>query len=66
MRIGNVNTYWTFYIKKITFKCDNDVVMLKPLSLDFPGGSVVKNVPASAGDTGASPGPGRSHMPWSN
>ena len=29
----------------------------------FPGGSVVKNLPASAGDTGSSPGPGRSHMP---
>ena len=25
-------------------------------------GAVVKNPPASAGDTGSSPGPGRSHM----
>ena len=33
---------------------------------DFPGGAVVENLPASAGDTGSSPGPGRSHMPWSN
>ena len=33
---------------------------------DFPGGTVVKNPPANAGDTGSSPGPGRSHMPWSN
>ena len=32
----------------------------------FPGGAVVKNPSASAGDTGSSPGPGRSHMPWSN
>ena len=32
----------------------------------FPGGAVVKNPPASAGDTGSSPGLGRSHMPWSN
>ena len=32
----------------------------------FPGGAVVKNLPASAGDTGSSPGPGRSHMPRSN
>ena len=32
----------------------------------FPGGSVVKNLPANAGDTGSSPGPGRSHMPRSN
>ena len=30
---------------------------------DFPGGVVVENLPASAGDTGSSPGPGRSHMP---
>ena len=27
---------------------------------------MVKNPPAKAGDTGLSPGPGRSHMPWSN
>ena len=32
----------------------------------FPGGAVVKNPPANAGDKGSSPGPGRSHMPWSN
>ena len=32
----------------------------------FPGGTVVKNTPANAGDTGSMPGPGRSHMPWSN
>ena len=35
-------------------------------SWDFPGGTVVKNPPANAGDTGSSPGPGRSHMPRSN
>ena len=33
---------------------------------DFPGGAVVKNPLANAGDTGSSPGPGRSHVPWSN
>ena len=32
----------------------------------FPGGTVVKNPPANAGNTGLSPGPGRSHMPRSN
>ena len=32
----------------------------------FPGGEVVENLPASAGDTGSSPGLGRSHMPRSN
>ena len=29
----------------------------------FPGGSVVKNLPAKAGDTGSIPGAERSHMP---
>ena len=33
---------------------------------DFPGGTVVKNPPASAGDTGSIPGPRRSHMPQSS
>ena len=32
----------------------------------FPGGAVVKNPTANAGDTGSSPGPGRFHMPRSN
>ena len=29
--------------------------------MDFPGGPVVKHVPANAGDTGLIPGLGRSH-----
>ena len=32
----------------------------------FLGGAVVENLPADAGDTGSSPGLGRSHMPRSN
>ena len=32
----------------------------------FPGGAVVENLPANAGDTGSSPALGRSHMPRSN
>ena len=35
---------------------------LKFTSGDFPGGAVVKNLPANAGCVG----PGISHMPWSN
>ena len=31
----------------------------------FPGGAVVESPPASAGDTGSSPGLGRSHVPRS-
>ena len=40
--------------------------MIKSWLGDFPGGAVVKNLPANAGDTGSSPGPGRSHMLRSN
>ena len=32
----------------------------------FPGGSVIKNPPANAGDTVSSPDMGRSHMLQSN
>ena len=39
---------------------------LKSVSKGFPDGAVVKNPPASGGDTGSSPGLGRSHMPRSN
>ena len=32
----------------------------------FPGGAVVENPPANAGDTGSGPGLGGSHMPRSS
>ena len=32
----------------------------------FPGGAVIENLPANAGDTGSSPGLGGSHMPRSS
>ena len=35
-------------------------------TLGFPGGAVVENLPANAGDTGSCPGLGRYHMPRSN
>ena len=41
-------------------------MFLKVKDKGFLGSAVVKNLPASAGDTGPSPGPGRSHMPQSN
>ena len=40
--------------------------LIKKDSLGFPGGAVVESLPANAGDTGSSPGLGRSHMPRSN
>ena len=42
------------------------LIGVKEEERDFPGGAVVKNPPANAGDTGSSPGPGRSHMLRSN
>ena len=36
------------------------------LNLGFPGGLVVKNLPANAGNIGLSPDLGRSHMLHSN
>ena len=40
--------------------------LLKQRNRGFPGGAVVENLPANAGDTGSSPGLGRYHMPRSN
>lgn len=33
---------------------------------DLPGGSLVKDPPTNAGDTGFIPDMGRSHVPWGN
>ena len=41
------------------------LLIFKMLFLGFPGGSVVKNPPSSAGDAGVTPAMGRSHMLWS-
>ena len=43
-----------------------DKFVRKIYVLGFPGSSVVKNLPANAGDMGSIPGPGRSHMTQSN
>ena len=40
-------------------------IIKKIYKQDFPGGAVVKNPPANAGDTGSIPGLGTSHMPRS-
>ena len=45
---------------------ENKKIFLEIKLRDFPGGAVVKNLPANAGDTGSCPGPRRSHMQWSN
>ena len=40
--------------------------VINMVGVGFPGGAVVENLPANAGDTGLSPGLGRSHMPRSS
>ena len=44
----------------------NSLCFAKKQGLGFPGGAVVENLPANAGDTGSSPGLGRSHVPRSS
>ena len=39
---------------------------IKEQRQDFPGGPVVKNLPANARDMGSIPGLERFHMPWGN
>ena len=41
---------------------DYDMHIKKCSHWGFPGGAVVENLPANAGDTSSSPGLGRSHM----
>ena len=42
------------------------MIVSQEVNWGFPGGAVVENPPANAGDTGSSPGLGRSHVPRSN
>ena len=69
---SNVYSFLThkMHIKAFTFHYtgieDEKVLGIKWATGGFPGGAVVENPPANAGDTGSSPGPGRSHTPWSN
>ena len=44
----------------------NTLTFIKKVMQGFPGGAVVKNPPANAGEMGSSPGLGRSHMPRSS
>ena len=58
------NFIFIFFHVASEFHCAS--LMINKYLRDFPGGAVVKNSPASAGDMGLSPGPGRSHMLRSN
>ena len=52
-------------VRQGSFKAEF-MVLLYQMLWGFPGGSVAKNPPANAGDTGSNPDPGRSHMPWNS
>ena len=56
------------FLKKVSRQGSYDISYMWNLKKiqGFPGGAVVENPPANAGDTGSSPGPGRSHMLRSN
>ena len=54
------------YLKFFRVSSHLPACILKTYTGGFPGGVVVKNPPANAGDMGSSPSPGRSHMPGSN
>ena len=47
-------------------KCPLTWMDKEDIFMGFPGGAVVENLPANAGDRGSCPGLGRSHMPRSN
>ena len=56
---------------KLAQHCKSTILQQKILKNNkkvkgFPRGTVVENLPANAGDTGSSPGLGRSHVPRSN
>ena len=69
--LGHCINPWSLLLPSIlpSFQCAYMVMLLLSLKLslgDFPGGTVVKNLPANAGDMGSIPSPGRSHMLGSN
>ena len=62
-RVSRIRTPSSDHYPKVVFSI---LCCLKSEWRDFPGGAVVKNPPAKAGDTGSSSGPVRSHMLQSN
>ena len=49
-----------------TYRINRSKRPYKSIYWGFPGGTVVESPPANAGNTGLSPGLGRSHMPRGN
>ena len=55
-----------YYIAKWKFTQRGRHMIFKNNTLGFSGDSVVKSLPANAGDTGSIPDLGKSHMPQSH
>ena len=64
--VGDFNMPLTPMDRSSKQKINKETQALNDTIEGFPGGAVVENLPANAGDTGSSPGLGRSHMPRSN
>ena len=67
----HIYNFISFFVKNLTAllkynSYNTKFTHLNYPTLGFPGGTVVENLPANAGDMGSSPGLGRSHMPQSN
>ena len=60
------NALYTLHRCSYVHKLYLNIIVIKKEVQGFPGGAVVKNLPADVGHTELSPGLGRSHMPWSN
>ena len=70
INLGSIIFYFPWFSAKCLWnkvrKAEGKTTFKRVGFRDFPGGTVVKNLPAKAGDTGSSPGPERSHVPQSN
>ena len=64
--VGDFNTPLSPMDRSSKMKINMEIQALNDTLEGFPGGAVVENLPANAGDTGLSPGLGRSHMPRSD
>ena len=71
-KVGTITIGYCYYLLPLaTYKFPHSLTNImfyhfKFVFVDFPGGAVVKNLPANAGDMGPIPGPGRPHTPRGN
>ena len=64
--IRYVGHFWNYSSTDLFYKYFLVECQIKNKNVGFPGGAMVESLPANAGDTGSSPGLGRSHMPRSD